>query len=271
MKKYIWYIIVSIVGAVLTIGSVFIYNPLSVLLYSDSDGYGIPYPYKTVTVETSTYASGGTCNMTAEYYAIAPFLFDWVVLSLVTFVSIRYWMKRRRDKALAEQSGLVCDNCGLAVLADDHKCPSCGESFDETDEIAESPAGNSTRSTLKSRGWLRRAVEVQTADGPVLVTYDGHGFGTEKVTVNDVALVRRSESSWFVPRFDVVHNNDNYVVQVRVWPWLTLRSITVRRNGALIYSEGKPPYATTRKTETLQVATFFLMFGGLIALWYGFA
>jgi hypothetical protein len=106
-------------------------------------------------------------------------------------------------------------------------------------------------SMLKSRSWLKRVIEVPTANGPVLVTYNGRGRGTETVAVENDKIVTRSRL-WFVPRFELVHNNDKFVIQVRVWPWLTIRSLTVQHNDELIYSEGSPPYLVTRKTEVYQ-------------------
>jgi hypothetical protein len=119
-------------------------------------------------------------------------------------------------------------------------------------------------SILKSRSWLKRVFEIPAAEGPVLMTYNGRALGTENVSLNNAKLAARSEYLWFVPRFEFVHNNDKFVVQVRVWPWLTIRSLTVHQNDELIYSEGGSPYTVTRNTEAIQATICFLLFVGLL-------
>ena len=111
--------------------------------------------------------------------------------------------------------------------------------------------------TLKSRGWLKRVIEVPAGEGLVLVAYNGRALGTEKISVGNIKLVARS-ALWYVPRFELFYNKDKYVVQVRVGPCTAIQALTVERNDELVYSEGPPPYPVTRKTEALRVICCYL-------------
>jgi hypothetical protein len=87
------------------------------------------------------------------------------------------------------------------------------------------------------RGWLRRAIEVPLPDGPHVVAYDGTGIGFERVLVDGV-VIRKTSFYWFVPRFEFKLGGWPAVVEVRVWPWLLLRSLVLRVGDSVIYAEG---------------------------------
>ena len=86
-------------------------------------------------------------------------------------------------------------------------------------------------------GWLHRAVEVTLLDGSHVVEYDGRGIGSEQVSV-DGAVIRRASRFWFVPRFEFKLGGWAGGVEVRVWPWLSLRSLVLRVGGRVVYAEG---------------------------------
>lgn len=90
---------------------------------------------------------------------------------------------------------------------------------------------------LIRRSRLRRAIEFNLPDGPHVVEYDGHGIGYEQVTVDGIPL-RRVAWLWFVPRFEFKVGGRPGVVEVRVWPWVTLRSLALRVGGRIVYAEG---------------------------------
>jgi len=94
---------------------------------------------------------------------------------------------------------------------------------------------------LKKRGWLKRIVEINDGNKTLLLTYNGRGSGCESASIQGDILVEKSKASltWFVPEFDLTYKEDKYLVEVKVWPWLALRSIMIKKNGNLIYSEGK--------------------------------
>ncbi len=90
---------------------------------------------------------------------------------------------------------------------------------------------------LIHRGWLRRAIEFSLPDGPHVVEYDGRGIGFEHVSV-DGAVLRKTCWFWFVPRFEFKLGGWPGVVEVRVWPWLLLRSLMLRVGDRVVYAEG---------------------------------
>ena len=89
---------------------------------------------------------------------------------------------------------------------------------------------------LIRRGWLLRGIEVSMSDGVHIVEYNGRGLGYEQVSV-DGAVIRKGWY-WFVPRFDFKLGGYPSVVEVRVWPWLLLRSLVVRVGDQVVYAEG---------------------------------
>ena len=124
---------------------------------------------------------------------------------------------------------------------------------------------------LLSRQWLKRVIEVTEGETVTLLVYSGRGIGSEKVAVDGAETIDRSRLLWFVPRFEVESGGDKYVFNVRVWPWLTLRSLKIEKNGEQIYAEGSEPYRVSSLTEVAQLAGFAALllgpvFLGLLAL-----
>lgn len=124
---------------------------------------------------------------------------------------------------------------------------------------------------LLSRQWLKRVIEITEGETVTMLVYSGRGIGSEKVAVNGAETTDRSRLLWFVPRFEIASGEDKYVFQVRVWPWLALRSLTIEKNGAQIYAEGSEPYRVSKLTEVAQLAGFAALllgpvFLGLLAL-----
>ena len=87
-------------------------------------------------------------------------------------------------------------------------------------------------------GWLKRGLAFPLPDGPHLVEYDGTGLGSERVIVDGVEHRRRSWY-WFVPRFEFDVGRWRGVFEVRVWPWLAVRSLVLSVEGRVIYEEGR--------------------------------
>ncbi len=69
-----------------------------------------------------------------------------------------------------------------------------------------------------------------------VVEYDGRGIGYEQVSVDGVVI--RGSHYWFVPRFEFKVGGLAGTVEIRVWPWLTLRSLILRLGDIVIYAEG---------------------------------
>jgi len=83
------------------------------------------------------------------------------------------------------------------------------------------------------REWI-----VSTPAGAFRVTYYGHGFGFESVSVDGVVAVRTRSLIWYVSKFNFRVGGLPATVEVRVWPWLTLRGIRLHIADEVCYSEG---------------------------------
>jgi hypothetical protein len=92
---------------------------------------------------------------------------------------------------------------------------------------------------LISWGWLRRELRVDMPDGSFRVVYSGRGMGFETVYVDDFVAERATNLLWFVPVFVFPLGRRLGVVEVRVWPWLTLRSFHLLVDGNVLYAEGE--------------------------------
>ena len=91
--------------------------------------------------------------------------------------------------------------------------------------------------TLIRHGWLLRGIEFSMSDGIHVIEYNGRGIGFEQVTV-DGLVIRRTCWYWFVPSFEFKLGGRPGVLEVRVWPWLGLRSLVLRVNDQVVYAEG---------------------------------
>src|SRR5262245_65558837 len=96
------------------------------------------------------------------------------------------------------------------------------------------------RAYLYERSWLGVLVHLE-ADGQLLaIEYDGRGIGYESVYVNGRLAVETGGHLWFVPRFEFEHGPLRIAVEVRVWPWLTLRSFRLFVNDKEVALERAP-------------------------------
>lgn len=115
---------------------------------------------------------------------------------------------------------------------------------------------------LIKKGWLKRAIRTNNSENEYLITYNGRGFGSECVTVNDDECTRYSVKSWFVPSFELANSLRTFRVEVRIWPWLAIRSLYVYLNDDLLYKEGKEPYQVSALTELGNLAASWTIFIG---------
>lgn len=96
---------------------------------------------------------------------------------------------------------------------------------------------------LDRRSWLRRTILVQTPEGRFAVEYDGRGFGGEAVSVDGRVADRQTSGLWFAPRFRLRLGKRPAELEVRFWPWIALRSLTLSVDGKEVYS-WRTPQAT---------------------------
>src|SRR5262245_5176438 len=100
------------------------------------------------------------------------------------------------------------------------------------------PTSEEFEATLRRSSWLRRVFDGGTPEGRVRVEYNGRGIGHESVFVDGARAREVTSFFWFVPRFDFLLGRRPGVIEVRVWPWLTVRSFRLWVDGVCVYSEG---------------------------------
>src|SRR5262245_31887393 len=93
------------------------------------------------------------------------------------------------------------------------------------------------RATMQKGGWVQRLLEVHTDEGWFLVEYDGRGV-FEYVRVNGEEVARDTYWYWFAPRFDFRLGRHPAVVEVRMWPWMVIRSFRLTVGDEVLYAEG---------------------------------
>lgn len=91
------------------------------------------------------------------------------------------------------------------------------------------------------KSWLYRAWEVVTPEGRFRVDYDGRGAGVEIVLVQGKVVVSAQNRYGLAPRFDFQLGSQAALIEVRVWPWLWLRSIRLSIGGQIVCEEGRFP------------------------------
>src|SRR5690242_6273597 len=98
--------------------------------------------------------------------------------------------------------------------------------------------------TLLRSSWLKRTLRLVTHERTYEIVYSGRGLGFESVYVNG-CLAERGSGFWFVPLFVFPLGNQIGAVEVRVWPWLTIRSFHLLVEDEEVYKEGtRRPFLT---------------------------
>jgi hypothetical protein len=122
------------------------------------------------------------------------------------------------------------------------------------------------KARLRRKSWLFREWDVSVSTGHFRIAYSGHGHTFEggnptfdggnpaseggvlrggyrrrrfqSVRVDGIIVVKTRPVFWYVPRFDFSLGGLPATVEVRVWPWLTLRAIRLEVGGEVCYTEG---------------------------------
>lgn len=118
---------------------------------------------------------------------------------------------------------------------------------------------------LLKKAWLFRAIQEESLQ--LLITYSGRGLGSESVTINGDHYTQPSMGLWYIPTFDINHEDNHIIVHVRVWPWMALRSIRISVDSKEIYSEGTNPYSVTKTSEFINAISFY---GIILSLLFAF-
>ena len=95
------------------------------------------------------------------------------------------------------------------------------------------------KADLIVKHWLVRGFEVTTHEGMFYVVYYGRGYGYEQVVVNDHVVCMKKSIWWYAPEFEFSVGSLPATIQIRVWAWMTIRSVSLDIAGQRVYSEGK--------------------------------
>ena len=121
---------------------------------------------------------------------------------------------------------------------------------------------------LKKKGFGERVIEIPRESGPALLTFHGLEGGVSIRSADADFSVRGVYFGYFAPRYDFTFESDVYVVQARRSYFGALVSIMVERNGAVVYSEGDPPYEVTHRMQfSLFVRNFAISMTIVAILW----
>lgn len=95
-----------------------------------------------------------------------------------------------------------------------------------------------TIATLRKQAWLFREWNLMTPTGEHTVAYDGRRYGYEFVRVDGEVAAKSRSWIWFIPKFEFTIGDTPVRVDVRVWPWFTLRAIRLHIADQVCYTEG---------------------------------
>lgn len=90
---------------------------------------------------------------------------------------------------------------------------------------------------LIEKRWLLRIVNLITSKGNIKIAYFGRGLGYECVFVNDELASKKESFLWYVPKFSFNFKGMNISVNIRIYPWLTIRRFWIEVDNKIVYSE----------------------------------
>ena len=91
---------------------------------------------------------------------------------------------------------------------------------------------------VKKRGWNYRCLDITTPEGKFIVEYDTGGLGDETVFVDGEVASRPPSKAMVIPRFEFKAGTLDAVLEVRLWPWLAVRSMKLTIDSNTVYKEG---------------------------------
>lgn len=158
-------------------------------------------------------------------------------------INIGKYVMQNSDEIIGSVISKIKDNQGLLFAGDPILFKSYINDFSGKRELYEYNEHNLQQFTfiedakLTEKKWLFREININTSKGKFKVTYFGKGMGYECVFVNDELVSRKNSSYWYVPKFDFNYQGLNFSVNVRVYPWMTIRQFWIEVDGKIIYSE----------------------------------
>ena len=158
-------------------------------------------------------------------------------------INVGKFSMRNSDEIIGTIALKIKDNNGLLFAGDPILFQSYINDYSENRSLKEFDENNLTNFTfvenaelLESR-WLFRSVNLETNKGNFKITYFGKGIGYECVFVNEELVSKKDSKLWYVPKFNFKHKGVNFSINVRVYPWLTIRKFWIDIDNQTVYSE----------------------------------
>lgn len=89
---------------------------------------------------------------------------------------------------------------------------------------------------LLEKKWLYRKFLLTIDGNSYHVEYLGRGAGYEYVVLDGNAVAGGTSQPWFIPSFCFDIEQHKIVLNVRVWPWLTIRSLNITVDGIEVFT-----------------------------------
>ena len=147
------------------------------------------------------------------------------------------------DEIVGTVVSKIKDNKNLLFAGDPILLQSYVNNFSENKSLTEcneNRLGDFTfveNTELLEKRWLFRVVDLATSKGDFKITYFGKGMGYECVFVNDELVSKKDSHLWYVSKFEFNFQGMNISVNVRVYPWLTIRKFWIEVDNNIVYSE----------------------------------
>ena len=120
--------------------------------------------------------------------------------------------------------------------------------------------GIDMRVFITSQGWLKRTIEIELFDRSVRIDYSGLIFGFGSACIDGMPLVSGSSRFWFAPKFEALLDGIHYEIEVRVWPWLAVRSLSVSVGEKRVFLEGDEHYKPTWHAVISNLVGFYYFY-----------
>ena len=122
------------------------------------------------------------------------------------------------------------------------------------------------KATITSLSWLKREIEIALENRTVKVQYSGRSLDLGCVHVDGKRVPAKRSKFWYTPKFDFQIDSDPYFLEIRIWPWLAVHSLSLKDTNSQIFLEGTDHYETSKFSEIVQFTGFVYFYVGLPAL-----
>lgn len=88
---------------------------------------------------------------------------------------------------------------------------------------------------LLEKKWLYRKFLLSIDGNSYYVEYHGRGAGYEYIALDGNVVDGGTSQPWFIPSFSFDIEQHKIVLNVRVWPWLAIKSLKISVDGIEVF------------------------------------